>query len=318
MDESRQRLKAHFDAPTSSHGQRWDALWANGSFLPWDRGAPSPALADLLAQRGDLVGGALIDAGEDKDVHDGDGDGAARQRRKALVPGCGRGYDAFLLAARGWDVVGLEVSEMAVRLARSLGEGIEQGEVGGEVGGVYDAGSAGKGSVRFEVGDFFELGEGWMGKWDFIWDYTVSWFMRLACKSVVEVCFLRRPAVWFETMLILRVKFLSALPPSLRPAWALQMSKLLSPNGRLVCLEFPTYKDPALGGPPWALPPPVYEGHLGRPGQELPYDEKGAIVPDRENLVVKGGLERVEHFMPERTFEVGKGTDHISVWRFKR
>ena len=93
------------------------------------------------------------------------------------------------------------------------------------------------------------------------------------------------------------------------------MSKLLSPTGRLVCLEFPTYKDPADGGPPFALPPEVYEVHLEKPGQDIPYDEKGKIILDRENLVGEGGLERVAHFQPERTFEIGRGTDWISVWK---
>lgn len=31
------------------------------------------------------------------------------------------------------------------------------------------------------------------------------------------------------------------------------MADLLSPNGTLVCLEFPLYKDPKLPGPPWGL-----------------------------------------------------------------
>ena len=43
------------------------------------------------------------------------GPGAAR--RTALVPGCGRGHDALLLAAWGYDVVGLDYSAEAVRRA---------------------------------------------------------------------------------------------------------------------------------------------------------------------------------------------------------
>lgn len=97
------------------------------------------------------------------------------------------------------------------------------------------------------------------------------------------------------------------------------MSKLLSPTGRLVCIEFPTYKDPKDGGPPWALPPEVYEAHLSKPGQEIPYDEDGRPVMERkedgELVLGEGALERVAHFKPERTFEIGRGTDWISVWR---
>ena len=93
------------------------------------------------------------------------------------------------------------------------------------------------------------------------------------------------------------------------------MSKLLSPSGRLVCIEFPTYKDPADGGPPFALPPEVYEAHLSRPGEELPYDEKGRVETSKVRGVNEKGLEKFVHFQPERTFEIGKGTDWISVWR---
>ena len=94
------------------------------------------------------------------------------------------------------------------------------------------------------------------------------------------------------------------------------MAKLLSPEGRLVCIEFPTYKDPAEGGPPWALPPEVYEAHLSKPRKGIPYDDNGKVILDNgAGEVDKEGLIRVAHFKPERTFEVGKGTDWISVWR---
>ncbi|KAA6414026.1 MAG: thiol methyltransferase [Lasallia pustulata] len=79
------------------------------------------------------------------------------------------------------------------------------------------------------------------------------------------------------------------------------MSQLLAPApaANLICLEFPTYKDPSLGGPPFGLSPAVYVEHLSHPGEELP----------------PGGLERVAHWQPERTHEIGKGTDWVSVWR---
>lgn len=112
-------------------------------------------------------------------------------------------------------------------------------------------------------------------------------------------------------------QFLSALPPSLRPAWSLRMSQLLSPTGRLICLEFPTYKPPSTGGPPWALPPVVYEEHLTQPGEDVPYDAEGnvqVVEPKKEN---KHTLARIAHWQPERTHEVGKGTDWVSVWRHK-
>lgn len=39
----------------------------------------------------------------------------------------------------------------------------------------------------------------------------------------------------------------------MRPAWALRYTQLLAKDGRLVCLEFPTYKAPSTGGPPFGL-----------------------------------------------------------------
>lgn len=111
------------------------------------------------------------------------------------------------------------------------------------------------------------------------------------------------------------IKFLSALPRSMRPAWAKQMRSLLSPNGHLICVEFPTYKDPASGGPPWALPPDVYVAHLGHPGEDIPYDESGKVKIDESKPVSSGGFTRAAHWQPERTHEVGKGTDWVSIWR---
>ena len=93
------------------------------------------------------------------------------------------------------------------------------------------------------------------------------------------------------------------------------MASLLSLTGNLVCLEFPATKDPLAGGPPFALPPDVYVGHLGRPGKEFEYDEKGHIKLDRDNLIKPGGLERIAHWQPERTHQAGKDTDRMSIWR---
>lgn len=95
------------------------------------------------------------------------------------------------------------------------------------------------------------------------------------------------------------------------------MSQLLAPApaGNLICLEFPTYKDPALGGPPFALSPAVYVEHLSHPGEELPYDDKGYVKQNPLRRASPGALERVAHWQPERTHEVGQGTDWASSVR---
>lgn len=105
----------------------------------------------------------------------------------------------------------------------------------------------------------------------------------------------------------------------MRPAWSKRYTELLSPEGRLVCLEFPTYKSPSAGGPPWALPPKVYMAHLPRPGEEIQYGEDGELLDTRLGKPSVNGLERLEHFQPEKTHEIGydsdgKMTDWIGVW----
>mgnify|MGYP002780274907 CR=1 FL=1 len=62
----------------------WEEAWQRGD-TPWDAGKPAPALETLLAG-GDLPKG------------------------RALVPGCGSGYDVFALAQAGYQVTGIDVA----------------------------------------------------------------------------------------------------------------------------------------------------------------------------------------------------------------
>jgi SAM-dependent methyltransferase len=99
-------------------------------------------------------------------------------RRKALVPGCGKGYDVALLASWGYDAYGLEVSAHAAEAANTYlaepGEGPLEGEYK-----VKDE-KVGSGAVKCLLGDFFE--DGWIKEaggeagFDVIYDNTVcSW-----------------------------------------------------------------------------------------------------------------------------------------------
>lgn len=272
--DARARLLEHFAGDVAQHQDRWSNLWDQGDFLPWDRGAPNPALVDLLSDRQDLIGPSTADNHTNEQ--------GGRRRKKALVPGCGRGYDVLLLASFGYDAYGLEVSESAVKMAR------KEQETNGHKYPASDA-SVGAGKVLFLKGDFFR--DEWAktideeATFDLIYDYT----------------------------------FLSALPPSLRPAWSLRMCQLLRPvpDSNLVCVEFPTYKDPSTGGPPFGLPPEVYLAHLSRPGEAVPYDETGHLVEIAVDEKRHAAFERIAHWQPERTHEIGKGTDWISVWRQK-
>lgn len=76
------------------------------------------------------------------------------------------------------------------------------------------------------------------------------------------------------------------------------MAELLKPGGLLVCLEFPMYKDPGLPGPPW--------GVNGVHWEILAGGDEGV-----------GKFTRRVYMQPERTYEVGKGSDMISVYERK-
>jgi hypothetical protein len=125
----------------------------------------------------------------------------------------------------------------------------------------------------------------------------------------------------------IKPQFFCAMSPAMRPAWALRMSQLLKPppHGNLVCLEFPTYKDASSGGPPFSSPPEVYVAHLSRPGEEIAYAEDGSMKGDSLGSLggaSEKGLERVGHWTPERTHEVGKDgkgniRDFVAVWRLR-
>lgn len=81
--------------PTSHErlaGRPWDASYHHGP-APWDIGRPQPAIARLAAAGG--FAGAVLDAG------------------------CGTGENALLVASLGVPVLGVDVAETALALARA-------------------------------------------------------------------------------------------------------------------------------------------------------------------------------------------------------
>lgn len=159
--EARARLQGHFaEFSGDKYGQGWEDLWEKGDFLPWDKGAPNPALIDTLREQQNIIGNAMVEV-----------DGKLR-RKRALVPGCGRGVDVLLLKSFGYEAIGLEYSETAVKACRKYED---------EHGSEYQTSDEmmGEGSARFVVGDFFH--DDWLAgiggsekKFDLIYDYTVS------------------------------------------------------------------------------------------------------------------------------------------------
>lgn len=137
--------------PVEEHGRRWAQLWEENEQLPWDRGFPSPALQDLLSERSAELGL----------------DNAALVRAKhALVPGCGKGYDAMLFASYGLNSTGLEIAPDAVQRARAVAA---QG-----LAALSEEEKAKYGELKFVTGDFYKADWAREEGYDYVYDYTVS------------------------------------------------------------------------------------------------------------------------------------------------
>lgn len=165
----RAQLVSHFSTATGStaHGQKWDELY-QVNFLPWDKGFPSPALVDLLSSPPQSSPHYFSRYPNLLPSPSG------TKKLKALIPGCGKGYDVLLLAANGYDAYGLEISSNALKEARKVEKEKGNEEVYATRKGVE------KGSVTWVAGDFFGeesirdiFEEGEEGKFDLIYDYTV-------------------------------------------------------------------------------------------------------------------------------------------------
>jgi hypothetical protein len=92
------------------------------------------------------------------------------------------------------------------------------------------------------------------------------------------------------------------------------MSELLSPSGRLICLEWPLGKAPEEGGPPHGLTSELYVQLFRNPGQDVKYDSRGVVTQNPDTKQGESSLTRIAHDMPERTHEAGKGKDYVGIW----
>ncbi|KXJ87624.1 S-adenosyl-L-methionine-dependent methyltransferase [Microdochium bolleyi] len=299
-----QIMSAHFaDRPFAEHGSRWNACWERGQ-TGWDRGQHSAALLEVLTRGvprpdgNEDAGGSngrealytaekLFPGHPSSSGSGGSGGERKRGRMRALVPGCGRGYDVLLLSSLGYDVIGVDLSPVGIQRAREHAEERRRD-------GSYPLASSGNttgasvepGTFTFVEGDFFKDdwleqvsgsdgdGDGKAKEFDLIFDYT----------------------------------FGCALPPQARPLWAGRLSSLLArEGGRLVCLEFPSAKSPDEPGPPWAMPPHVYVEYLTNASGD------GARAADSQH-----GLRRLVHGKPATThaagMQDGEVVDCISVW----
>lgn len=103
----------------------WEAAYQTGE-TPWDKGAGAPELAFVLSEG--LLNG------------------------RVLVPGCGLGHDARLIAAaEASEVLGVDIAPSAVDAACALGVG---------------------GNLRFEQGDLFALPMAYKAHFNWVWEHT--------------------------------------------------------------------------------------------------------------------------------------------------
>lgn len=106
----------------------WETAW-EGREIPWDAGAAAPELVRLVDE-GRLPAG------------------------RALVPGCGSGYDVLVLASEERTAIGIDLAPGAEQRFRELRR---------------DRGVSPE-RARFETVDFFEYEPA--ERFDLIWDYT--------------------------------------------------------------------------------------------------------------------------------------------------
>lgn len=189
VPDTRERLRRNFlNHDPNVHPSRWDKLWENND-IPWDQGKPNPALEDFLSSPGDLLPPPQLSPPEESKPDQ------KIRRRRALVPGCGKGYDVLLLASHGYDAYGVEGSQIAMNTAKKGMQGYEQKEE-------YKTRDEkiGRGKATFLFGDFFK-DEWWddiedSGEkegFDLIYDYTVSLLLDMAFAEasltrIVPVC----------------------------------------------------------------------------------------------------------------------------------
>lgn len=111
----------------------------------WTRDLPQYDPAEVQPPLRDLIVSGVLDL--------------PRNRGKALVPGCGRGYDAIHIASSlGLDTLGIDIASTIILAANDL---------------LYSAPAIREpGKVSFQTQDFFTMTVGDKERFDLVYDYT--------------------------------------------------------------------------------------------------------------------------------------------------
>ncbi|GAA5990626.1 hypothetical protein JCM5350_001332 [Sporobolomyces pararoseus] len=112
----------------ASSSGAWDEAWRS-NVTPWDSKLKDvqPSLRELVEEKWDQVKG--VEWNE------------LQKDGKALVAGCGRGYDAIYFASKGIDSIGMDLSPTAVEAAKAHLSSL----------------SGAPSNVEFQAADFFEF-----------------------------------------------------------------------------------------------------------------------------------------------------------------
>jgi len=218
----------------------WDVAWKKGT-TGWDLGGATKVLIDELKkerQRLTKISPTKMDGW------------------KALIPGCGSGYDLFTLGnhhdllfdycnaqdsasseLKTGTVVGLDISPISVQRTQAM---LDQSQ--------KDQSHPGKNTnIKLICDDFFKATFE-TGEFNFIFDYT----------------------------------FFCAIPPSFRNDWGKRMGDIVAPNGTLLTLAFPIVlpdtdmlekkQNETLMGPPYAVTIEEYKRVLEPNGFQMMYE----------------------------------------------
>lgn len=191
----------------------WEEHWAEGH-IPWDAGKACPSLEKYVSGS------------------------PARAGRRALVPGCGSGYDVFCLARAGYQALGVDLAPSARARFTELRsrEGLSET------------------SAALVTKDFFTLTKEELGgPFDLIWDYTFYCAIHPSQRDAWRDQMARLLAP-NGRLLMLLFPVIEGAPEEQGPPYPLDPQRIvaeLSPSFRALRIEQATQSHPGREGKEW-------------------------------------------------------------------
>jgi hypothetical protein len=300
---------------------KWDDLWKDG-VTPWDLGKPTPVLISELGHYRDSTS-----------FCNGDRDGGHGRALKALIPGCGSGYDLVSVARYFHNlqrkgvvstVMGLDISNTSLTQAHthvcSLVIPVDkkiprEDEEGVRVVGTGTGTGTETTQIQFIQGDFFAPTKDWARVNQFNIRYNLH---GRDIESYIPIMSDDTPPSADNTDtdadntdadadhlfdFIYDYTFFCALPPNLREQWAQRMSTLLKPNtGRLLTLIFPVLEGVDMN---------TSRGPLKGPPFPVTVDDYKRVLEPLGFRIVEGPYEH------EDTVDSRKGQEFVCWWVYE-